>query len=163
MQIASPPTRLQAIAGGPSFPTLEGCELLASLKLAAVTTSTPSALASLSTGLSQSGFPLALPARIADRHFGRSENTPIHQKTKDKRDFISTVFWLGSKLLPAVQIANLSLAPAISNRNIKPGVAVRNSHENHAHAPSANSKFQFSIFRFLQVQRVPSQESCLRS
>jgi hypothetical protein len=100
--------------------------------------------------LSHSISPLDLPARFSDRHFGRSENTLIHQKTKDKRDFRSTVFWLGGKLVPAAQIANRSLAPAIS-------------HENRAQKRRANSKFQFSIFQSLQVQGVSPQEPCLRS
>ena len=113
--------------------------------------------------LSHSISPLDLPARFSDRHFGRSGNTLIHQKTKDKRDFRSTVFWLGGKLVPAAQIANRSLAPAISNRYIKPYIAVRNSHENRAQKRRANSKFQFSIFQSLQVQGVSPQEPCLRS
>ena len=100
--------------------------------------------------LSHSISPLDLPARFSDRHFGRSGNTLIHQKTKDKRDFRSTVFWLGGKLVPAAQIANRSLAPAIS-------------HENRAQKRRANSKFQFSIFQSLQVQGVSPQEPCLRS
>jgi hypothetical protein len=100
--------------------------------------------------LSHSISPLDLPARFSDRHFGRSENTLIHQKTKDKRDFRSTVFWLGGKLVPAAQIANRSLAPAIS-------------HENRAQKRRANSKVQFSIFQSLQVQGVSPQEPCLRS
>jgi len=100
--------------------------------------------------LSHSISPLDLPARFSDRHFGRSENTLIHQKTKDKRDFRSTVFWLGGKLVPAAQIANRSLAQAIS-------------HENRAQKRRANSKVQFSIFQSLQVQGVSPQEPCLRS
>ena len=131
MQIAA---LLQAVAGAPSFPSLEGWKFLTSLLLGAVTAATPIALNS-SIGLSQPIPPIALPAHISDRHFMRSENTPIHQKTKDKCNFLSTVFWLGSKTI-------FSLAPAISDRNTQSRVAIS------AQKRRADSEFPFLIFNF---------------
>jgi len=104
MKFATLRTAPQIIAGGPSFPTLKGCELLASLKLAAVAASTPSAPALPFFGLSESVAPQVLPARPSDRHFAQSENTRIQKKTKVKRDFRSTVFWLWSKTVLAAKL-----------------------------------------------------------
>src|ERR1700722_6361037 len=130
MQIAA---LLQAVAGAPSFPSLEGWKFLTSLLLGVVTAATPIAFSSI--GLSRPIPPIALPAHISDRHFRRSENTPIHQKTKGKCNFLSTVSWLGSKTI-------FSLAPAISDRNTQSRVAIS------AQKHRADSEFPFFIFNF---------------
>jgi hypothetical protein len=164
MQIATPPIRPQAIAGGPSFSTLEGWELLTAPKLAAVAAATPSAFASHAPSAFCTRSLHSIAPRVFQIVTWRDLKTHLSIR-KQRTNVISDrqSFGLGGTLVPAAQIANRSLAPAISNRYIKPYVAVRNSHENRAQKRRANSKFQFSIFQSLQVQGVSPQEPCLRS
>ena len=178
MKFATLRTAPQTIAGGPSFPTLKGCELLASLKLAAVAAvaaSTSRAPASPFFGLSESVAPQVLPARTSDRHFAQSENAFNFHKTKGGREIRSTVnpAWGGRLSRAMAAVARFRSPRGARPRNAQfliryQQLEIHVSHRQHE--PNSNSNPQIPRFwprgfaAFVAHYRPrPERRSCARA